>query len=114
MIRLLWRYSMRFSAFVVALLSTSVFAVAQQTMPSSRPVIDADVSHTETLDLWPTGALKDEPSTNMEVIVERVDAKGIHDRKVEKVSHPTLTRFVQSDTSKPATAIIVIPGGGYA
>ena len=107
---------MRSTAIVAVILIASMSLTLQaQTPPATQPVIDADTTKTETIDLWPAGALKDQPATNTEEITERVSKEGVRDRSVKNVSHPNLTRFRPSDaTAAPMTAVIVIPGGGYS
>lgn len=92
--------------------STILFA---QSRPTTKPSVVVDMSGTEVIELWPGGKMPGPTTRDAEEIIERVDPNtGRWDRTVRNVSHPTLTRFTPSDASKPLTAVIVIPGGGYS
>jgi endo-1,4-beta-xylanase len=59
--------------------------------------------------LWPKGAPGSEGKTNELVVITSKSGE----RSIYQVHKPSITPFLPSASSEPATAVIVIPGGGH-
>ena len=61
------------------------------------------------LTLWPNGAPGSETKTNSLVVITNRSGE----RSIYQVHKPSITPFLPGKTETPATAVIVIPGGGH-
>jgi endo-1,4-beta-xylanase len=59
--------------------------------------------------LWPNGAPGSEGKTNPLVVIASKNGE----RSIYQVHKPSITPFLPEKTDAPATAVIVIPGGGH-
>ena len=75
-------------------------------------LVDPDREPDAVLELWPAGPPGGEGVALEEMVVERDNPYGLRDRAAQNVARPTLSVF---RPQKPdGSAVLIIPGGGYA
>lgn len=97
-------------ATIFMTLAIAAAAVAQTPPPpTTQPGAEAGAA---VVDLWP--APRPFATTRPEWVEERTNKQGRRDRMLRDVRHASLTLFPVAATTRPAPAVVICPGGGYA